>query len=662
MSKGSEYDSSNDLEHAVQQFINMHLCGDNPNIDEYISQYPTIANQLRRRINCLSDIDTLFSTIVNIDIRDFHDMAHTHKLIGQVIGDYKIIKLIGEGGMGVVFLALQITLDREVALKVISDIKISSTRTLERFKREAKSLAKISHPNIVPIYDINEQAPYYYFSMEYIKGVSLDKILAKIRNACSPDKASLVMNACLQNDTLTENIQSNRKVRAIIDDKYILDISNVIIKIANALECAHSKSILHRDVKPSNILIDSRGVPKLVDFGLAKNDTQESITLKNDFFGTPNYVSPEQIYDSKLVDQRSDVYSLAATYYECLTLKPPFEGDTVNDLFTKVISQDVLPPKKLCNRLSKNLNVVLLHALNKSPSERYQTASDFANDIKNALEQKPLIAKKPTCVYRLSKLLRKNIRHIAVLSFLLVNASLIKFLDKRLENQKEAATIDSYKEVIDREPDNPYAWMDLGNLYVKLGYYEDAIDISRQAISIDPLSTGAYNQVGFAYCKLKRWEEARAAYEEVVNIDPNNHEAISNLGIVYGRLGKYEEAVRAIKETLSIKPGNVMAYKDWGRVLIYRAMHEEGADRERLLSMAEEKCLKAELIQFGTGAYDLACIYAMREDITNCKKWLNIGEQSHNLPTIEFAMSEACLSAVKNERWFKRIRWSKDLK
>ena len=185
-------------------------------------------------------------------------------------------------------------------------------------------------------------------------------------------------------------------------------MSKIIINIASALTYAHGKGILHRDIKPSNILIDSTGKTKLVDFGLAKSETQQSITMTGEFFGTPSYISPEQIRRPNEIDCRSDIYSLGATFYECLTLHAPFEGETVDETLTKVLSGEAVPPRKYCFKLSTDLNIVLLHVLEKVPDDRYNSAVEFAQDIQNVLDFKPINAKRPNAGQRVYRTLRRN--------------------------------------------------------------------------------------------------------------------------------------------------------------------------------------------------------------------------------------------------------------
>ena len=193
MSGQAENNQENIIEQAVQQFIDAQLQGQKPNIDEFVKQYPGMEDKIRQKIRSLEQVNGLFDCLMQTDDSDFTVEVPEHTLIGQTLGDFKIMSLIGTGGMGAVFLAHQISLDRDVALKVISDISGSRQKSLERFKREAKVLAKISHPNIVPIYEVGQQGHYSYFAMEYVKGVSLSKIIDAVRKAAAGQKASDVM-------------------------------------------------------------------------------------------------------------------------------------------------------------------------------------------------------------------------------------------------------------------------------------------------------------------------------------------------------------------------------------------------------------------------------------------------------------------------------------
>lgn len=556
------------IEEAVQRFVDAQLQSQKPDIDEFVKQHPELENQIRQRLRNLNKIDNLFDCLMQADDSDFGEPVKEYDLVGQKLGDFEILKMIGQGGMGGVFLAHQVSLDREVAIKVITSVGGTEAKNIDRFQRESKVLAKISHPNIVPIYEVGQQGPYYYFAMEYVKGTSLGNILTSIRKAKSGIKASNILHSCLTNHLDSEDSEHDEKDGtnvADIDTDYIIEISRIIISIASALDYAHKQGILHRDIKPSNILIASDGTPKLVDFGLAKAETQQTITISGEFFGTPNYVSPEQVRKPETVDCRSDVFSLAATYYECLTLHTPFGGDTVNETLTQVISKEAVPPKKYCPRLSADFNAILLHALEKSPQDRYQTAKDFGNDIENVLEFKPITAKRPSITRRVYRGFRRNPLVTIVVCAVIIVVILAYFVlshSRKLSEFEEQIQVN--QQTVKQMPGSAIAHYSLGNAYLTSPHHEKAIAEYKRAIELKPDYAEAYYGLGIAYYKSKNYDAAIEAYKEAIRINPDNTEAYYGLGLTYSNAKKYKEAIDVLKHVVEKEPDNVDAFEALG--------------------------------------------------------------------------------------------------
>lgn len=252
-------------------------------------------------------------------------------------GDYTILKKLGQGASSDVFLSYEKKLDRFVALKLLS---VGTSEDLQRLSREGQVLARLEHTNIINIYTIGQYNGRNYISMKYINGKSLDK-------------ASLSQDEAVR----------------------------VFIKIISAMEYAHQNSVLHRDIKPANILIDDKVEPFIGDFGLAKDYLiKSSITQKGDILGTPAFMPPEQV-ESKVVDERSDIYSIGASLYFVLTGKYPVGGSSMAEVFKNILTVQPIPPDKLNSKIDPYLSRIVLRCLNKQKSKRYQSCSELLEDL-----------------------------------------------------------------------------------------------------------------------------------------------------------------------------------------------------------------------------------------------------------------------------------------
>ncbi len=289
------------------------------------------------------------------------------------IGEYEILEEVSRGAMGVVYKARHRTLGRVVALKVMIAGEHASPEQVARFEKEARAAARLRHPNIVPIYEIGVEDGKHFFTMDFIEGTPLDVLIA--RRELTPRRA--------------------------------LEIA---AEVSDALEYAHSRHVIHRDIKPGNIMIDASGRPQIMDFGLAKEvDTDVKFTRTGTTIGTPSYMPPEQARgDNDKIDFRSDVYSLGAVLYEMLTGQVPFTGETMMNIVMKVIHDDPLPPRRRNPRLHRDIQTIVLKAMEKDPARRYQSMAALSADIRRYVAGEMISARPAGPVRRVAKTLRRH--------------------------------------------------------------------------------------------------------------------------------------------------------------------------------------------------------------------------------------------------------------
>ena len=290
-----------------------------------------------------------------------------------LFGDYEILDEIARGGMGVIYRARQISLNRFVALKMVRDSHLASARSIQRFQIEAEAAAKLDHPNIVPIYEFGALDNQRFLSMKLVEGTDLVKHLRGVP------------------------MEGRR-------------LAQLMATLARAIHYAHQRGILHRDLKPANILLDGQGQPHVTDFGLARLADQDSgLTLSSDIIGSPNYMAPEQAAGkSHELTTAADVYSLGAIMYELLTGRPPFRAETPLETMRKVREEEPDPPRSLYTFADADLETICLKCMEKDPQRRYGSAESLAEDLERWLRQEPIRARPVTPVERVMKWMRRN--------------------------------------------------------------------------------------------------------------------------------------------------------------------------------------------------------------------------------------------------------------
>jgi len=318
-----------------------------------------------------------------------------HGRVREELGEYRLEEVLGGGGMGVVYRAVHKSLGRSAAVKVLRP-ELSSSRTqVERFQREALATAQLQHRGIVSIQAVGEEDGIHYLAMDYIEGRSLDAVLDELRAADPPAP-----------------LEPARWVQ-------------IAAEIADALHYAHQRGVVHRDIKPHNILLDQEGYPHLLDFGLAKIAELSSLSRSGVIAGTPHYMSPEQALAKRVeVDHRTDIFSLGVVLYEMLTLQRPFEGENQQQVLYRLSFADPEPLRAHNPRVSHELQTICGKALEKSPDARYATARDFAGDLRRYLADEAILARPPSVLRRARRLLERHPR-VPLVTALAVGALLL---------------------------------------------------------------------------------------------------------------------------------------------------------------------------------------------------------------------------------------------
>src|SRR5262245_53265305 len=311
------------------------------------------------------------------------------ELLGE-LGDYELLEEVGRGGQGVVFRARQKSLNRTVALKVVSLGQWASKEHLKRFRREAEAAASLDHPCIVPIYEVGDRDGACYFSMKFVNGGQLDEVFKR------------------------EPIS-------------IREAAELIAKLARTVHYAHQHGIVHRDIKPGNILVDANGEPHLSDFGLARLlETESTMTGTLEMMGTPSYMAPEQALGNKApLTSATDVYGLGAIFYQLLTGQPPFMGGTAYETISLVLDREPRQPRLLNPKVGRELSTICLKCLEKNPKNRYSSALALAEDLEHWVKHEPIRAHRTGIFTRGRKWMQRKPAIAALIASLVALAAAI---------------------------------------------------------------------------------------------------------------------------------------------------------------------------------------------------------------------------------------------
>jgi WD40 repeat protein/serine/threonine protein kinase len=424
----------------AEEFLERYRQGERPALKEYIDRHPDLAAEIR-------EVFPAMALMENIALAD-------ESLAGQPpaapalqqLGDYRIVREIGRGGMGIVYEAEQLSLGRHVALKLLPQTVLADAGTRRRFEREARAAAKLHHTNIVPVFGVGEHDGQPYYVMQFIQGQGLDAVLhelRRLRRGGDPTAPAVPSAAVVARSLLTGRFQLPEKpmdagplpspapAEKPTDGTapsgssvslpgqsgeasasrtkrltYYQSVAQVGLQVAQALEYAHKQGIVHRDVKPSNLLLDMHGTVWITDFGLAKTEDQQDLTHPGEVVGTLRYIPPERFRGQ--TDGRGDLYSLGLTLYELLTLQPAYEEANPHQLIEQILNQDPVPPRQRTPGLPRDLETIVRKATERDPAHRYATAGALAADLQHFLDDEPIHARPLGSAERLRRWCRRN--------------------------------------------------------------------------------------------------------------------------------------------------------------------------------------------------------------------------------------------------------------
>ncbi|MFO0966682.1 MAG: serine/threonine-protein kinase [Gemmataceae bacterium] len=351
--------------------------------------------------------------------------------LGQ-LGDFRLLREIGRGGMGVVYEAEQISLRRRVALKILPFAGGVDSRQLQRFRNEAEAAAHLHHSHIVPVFAVGAERGVHFYAMQHIEGQSLASLIADLAEQprTSEGLAAAAIKQAVGKDATANRVTTTAATRSVAalstersgrPNRFFQRVATIGKHTAEALDYAHQMGVVHRDVKPANLLLDASGHVWITDFGLAQFQSQTGLTISGEVLGTLRYASPEQAMAKRgLVDHRTDIYSLGATLYELLTLRPVFDGQDRHALLHQIGFDEPVPPRAIDPAIPFELETIVLKALAKSPSDRYGSAQELADDLRRFLSDEPILAKRPSLVERARKWGRRHPSFVVAAVLLLV--------------------------------------------------------------------------------------------------------------------------------------------------------------------------------------------------------------------------------------------------
>jgi tetratricopeptide (TPR) repeat protein len=604
------------LAELIEQFANRLQAGEAPDVSAFAREHPGYAEELRR---LLPGVRMLAELGRSAGAGEGSLVPADPDAVAGVLGDFRIVREVGRGGMGVVYEAEQISLRRRVALKVLPFAAALDPKQLQRFKQEAEAAAHLHHTNIVPVHFVGSERVVHFYAMQFIDGQTLTALIRELRGLAGLEEASQAGSAGPAREagpgcgapaagatTLPAAVLTTE--RSARSPAHFHMVARLGVQAAEALEHAHQQGIVHRDIKPANLLLDGRGHLWVTDFGLARFQSEAGLTLTGDLLGTLRYMSPEQaLAQHALVDHRTDVYSLGATLYELLTLHPACDGHDRQEVLRQIEREEPRPLRRLNPAVPADLETVVLKTLAKEPEARYATAQELADDLQRFLKDEPIRARRPTLVQRARKWARRHRAVVrsataAVLAILLLGAGAWWWLRKE-RHDRAAATAQRVQRAL--EEANVLRGQARAAPAGDLGKWAEALAAARQAEALlqdgggDPQTR---RQVRDLLAELQTEEADRRMGECLDNIrlqtvelkegkfdharaDKEYAAAFHTYDIDIERLTPEEAAARLRDRTIKVQLAAALDHWAWVR---RKTQKGDAADRQRLIAIARQ--------------------------------------------------------------------------
>jgi serine/threonine-protein kinase len=604
----------NPVEALADDFLRRQRGGERPTLEDYCRRHPDLADEIREVFPVLIRMEDLRSDELD-DSTGGGDVAAVARL--SRLGDYRILREVGRGGMGVVYEAEQESLGRRVALKVLPDAALSDAQQVHRFQREARAAARLHHTNIVPVFGVGRDDGHHYYVMQFIPGMGLDAVLDELRRlrrgagSASPPAGRSRSNGPVSAAEVAEAILTGRLslgdglngtpgpgttmaatssaplvghtavapkpsdssvvslpgasadslARSDPDRTFFRSVARIGLQVAEALEYANRQGVLHRDVKPSNLLLDPKGNVWVADFGLAKAADTEDITHSGDIIGTVRYMAPERF--AGRCDARSDVYALGLTLYELLALRPAFSAADRHELMRRVMSEEPERLRGLVPHLPRDLHTIVEKAIAREPSGRYASAAALAEDLQRFLDDKPIKARRISALEQAWRWAMRN-RAVASLAVGLLLALVAGLAGVTWQWRKAVANL-GVAEAANRKAQTRFGLAMEAVRAFTTGASEDVI-LKEKAL--ERLRKKLLGQSQSFYDKLRtslEGETDRASRSALA-------EALFDAGSLYGKVDAPTKAEQAFREALVLQqslvreqPGEPAARRAVGR-------------------------------------------------------------------------------------------------